>query len=168
MPISLSVLLIFFLLFGFYGPSRFFHSFWAEVGWKQEIPEKKHLTTHKQNIWPDLGSNPQRWDDEWFRALKICDLNHLATGAGLCCWQSQSIFIHAKVTVDKLINSHIGLIKNYNSTIYCGCLESVDSEPICIVWAWSTAQVGKMVLSLCMDFFIFLSFQGTIKKTKLG
>ena len=39
---------------GGYGPSRLFHSFWAEsivrVGRKQEIPEKNHLTTRKQNF----------------------------------------------------------------------------------------------------------------------
>ena len=49
-------------------------------------------------MWPELGSNPQRWDDKWFRALKISVLNHLATGAAshdgaidiwnmaLCAW----------------------------------------------------------------------------------
>ena len=34
------------------GSSRLFHSFWAvyhKVGRKREIPEKKHLTTRKQN-----------------------------------------------------------------------------------------------------------------------
>ena len=49
-------------------------------------PEKKHLTTRKQNMQSELGSNPQRWDDEWFRVLKISGLNHLATGAAKeCC-----------------------------------------------------------------------------------
>ena len=33
------------------------------------------------HIWPELGSNPQRWDDQRFRALKISGLNHSATGA---------------------------------------------------------------------------------------
>ena len=45
-------------------------------------PEKKHLTTRKQNLarlmWPELGSNPQKWDDERFRAISV--LNHLAMG----------------------------------------------------------------------------------------
>ena len=30
---------------------------------------------------PELGSNPQRWDDEQLRALKISDLNHSAMAA---------------------------------------------------------------------------------------
>ena len=55
------------------------------MGRKWEITEKNHMTTHKQNFaylaWPKLGSNPQRWDDKWFRALKISGLNHSATGA---------------------------------------------------------------------------------------
>ena len=29
----------------------------------------------------ELGSNPERWNDERFRALKISGLNHSATGA---------------------------------------------------------------------------------------
>ena len=33
-------------------------------------------------MWPKLGSNPQWWDDEWFRALKMSGLNHLATVGG--------------------------------------------------------------------------------------
>ena len=32
-------------------------------------------------MWPESGLKPQQWDDECFRALKICVLNHLATGA---------------------------------------------------------------------------------------
>ena len=55
-----------------------------KMGRKQEIPKENHLTIHKQNMtcltWPELGSNPQRWDDEWFRVLKISILNHSATG----------------------------------------------------------------------------------------
>ena len=34
------------------------------------------------HMWPEPGSNPQRWDDERFRALKISVLNHSATGGG--------------------------------------------------------------------------------------
>ena len=48
-------------------------------------PVKKHLTTCKHNglshMWPKLGSNPQQWDDERFRVLKIGGLNHSAMGA---------------------------------------------------------------------------------------
>ena len=55
------------------------------MGRKWEIPEKKHLTTHKQNLacltWPELGLNPQRWDDERFRVLMISRFNHSAMGA---------------------------------------------------------------------------------------
>ena len=35
-------------------------------------------------MWPELGSNEQGWDDEWFRTLKISILNHSATGAANC------------------------------------------------------------------------------------
>ena len=71
--------------------SRSFHSFWAKsiVKWgeKWKIPEKKHLTTRKQNLaclaWPELGSNPQQWDEERFRALMSSAFNHSSTGASL-------------------------------------------------------------------------------------
>ena len=52
---------------------------------KTEDPrEKQH--DHPQadlgfsHMWSELGSNPQRWDDERFRALKISALNLSATG----------------------------------------------------------------------------------------
>ena len=49
-------------------------------------PRKNNLTTCKQNLTlshkcPKLGSNPQWWDEEQSRALKISGLNHSATGA---------------------------------------------------------------------------------------
>ena len=82
-----------------YGPSKLFHSFWAKSiilsGKNRRSPREKTPTTRKQNLvcltWPDLGSNPQQWDDKWFRALKISGLNHLATGAAIqleekCKW----------------------------------------------------------------------------------
>ena len=51
-----------------------------KVGRKREIPGKNHLTIRKQNLafltWPELGSNPQQWDDERLKVLKISDLNH--------------------------------------------------------------------------------------------
>ena len=78
-----------FFLFGFYGPSRLFHSFSAELvvrwGKNRRSLRKKHLTIHKQNLacltWPELGLNPQLWDDKRFRLLKMSDLNHSDTEA---------------------------------------------------------------------------------------
>ena len=37
------------------------------------------------HMGPELGSNPQRWDDERFRALKVSSLNYLAMGAAANC-----------------------------------------------------------------------------------
>ena len=34
-------------------------------------------------MWPELGSNPEQWDDEQLRALKISVLNHSAMGAAM-------------------------------------------------------------------------------------
>ena len=57
-----------------------------KVGWKRKIPEKNHLTTHKQNLaCLELGSNPQRWDDKRFRALKISGLNHRGCPNKMTC-----------------------------------------------------------------------------------
>ena len=57
----------------------------SQVERKQVIPEKNHLTARKQNLacltmWPEVGLNPERWDDEWFWALKISVLNHSHIG----------------------------------------------------------------------------------------
>ena len=41
-------------------------------------PQVEHGLSH---MWLELGSNPQQWDDERFRALKISVLNHSAIGA---------------------------------------------------------------------------------------
>ena len=44
------------------------------MGQKQNL-EKNHLTTRKQNLacltCDRARLEPQQWDDEWFRALKI-------------------------------------------------------------------------------------------------
>ena len=40
-------------------------------------PQAKLGLSH---MWPELGSNPQLWDDQRLRALKISGLNHSATG----------------------------------------------------------------------------------------
>ena len=69
-----------------------------QVGQKREVPEKKQQPDHPQSelgvshIWPELGSNPQLWDDKRFRVVKISGFNHSATGAALMsfCW-----FCHA-------------------------------------------------------------------------
>ena len=50
---------------------------WSENGRPQEkSPDHPQAELGMSHIWPELGLNPQRW--EWFRALKISDLNHLA------------------------------------------------------------------------------------------
>ena len=69
-------------------PGFFFFFFFKMIslilsrgGVKTGYPREK-TTDHPQaelglsHMWPELGSNPQRWDDEWFRALKISGLNH--------------------------------------------------------------------------------------------
>ena len=46
------------------------------------------------HMWPELGSNPQRWDEERFRTLKISGLKHSATGVAFhwkyarCYWRN--------------------------------------------------------------------------------
>ena len=52
-----------------------------KVGRQQEIPKKKHPQAELGliHMWPELGLNPQQWDEERVRALKISILNHSAT-----------------------------------------------------------------------------------------
>ena len=78
--------LLILFLFGFYGPSRLFHSLraesiirWGENGRSQRINTWQNLSCH---MWPKRGSKPQRWDKEWFRSLKISGLIHSATVTG--------------------------------------------------------------------------------------
>ena len=80
----------FFFYLGFTARQNYFTPFGRvnhKAGRKREIAEKKkHLTTSQaelglSHMWPELGSNPQWWDGEWLKALKISDLNHSATGA---------------------------------------------------------------------------------------
>ena len=40
--------------------------------------------------WPDLVSNPHRWDDLLFRSLEVSVLNHSATGAPRTWWFNSS------------------------------------------------------------------------------
>ena len=46
-------------------------------GVKTGDPGENHLS----HMWPEPGSNPKLWGDEWFRALKINILNHSAMGS---------------------------------------------------------------------------------------
>ena len=56
--------------------------FWAKTGNSLEKPpDHPQAELGLSHMWPKLGSNPQWWDDEWFRVLKISILNHSAMGA---------------------------------------------------------------------------------------
>ena len=45
---------------------------------------------------PEVGSNLQWWNNEWFRALKISVLNHLATEASYPFHTSQIEYMYFK------------------------------------------------------------------------
>ena len=83
-------------------PSRLFHSVWAEpiIRWaktgdpREKPPDRPQAELCLSHMWPELGSNPQRWDKERFRLLKVSGLNHSATGA--TGWQI-AIFFFAKM-----------------------------------------------------------------------
>ena len=47
----------------------------------QKPPDHMQAELGLSYMWPELGSNPQQWDDEKFRVLKISGLSHSATGA---------------------------------------------------------------------------------------
>ena len=47
---------------------------------REKPPDHPQAELGLSHMWPELGSNSQRWDDERFRALKISVLNHSATG----------------------------------------------------------------------------------------
>ena len=82
---------VFFVLFlfylGFTAHQNYFTHFesiamWGEKGDPQaKTPDHTQAELGLSHMWPAWGSNPQRWDDERFRALKISSLNHSATGA---------------------------------------------------------------------------------------
>ena len=48
---------------------------------REKTPDHPQAELGSSRMWPELGSNPQRWDDERLRAIKISSLNHSATGA---------------------------------------------------------------------------------------
>ena len=43
---------------------------------KRKTPDHPQANLGLPHMWPELGSNPQLWDDEWLRVLKISILNH--------------------------------------------------------------------------------------------
>ena len=77
--------------FWFYGPSRLFHSEpsaslgGAKMGGPLENPPDNPQAELglSHMMLPELGSIPQRWDEERFRPQKISFLNHFATVATL-------------------------------------------------------------------------------------
>ena len=50
---------------------------------REKPPDHPQAELGLSHVWPELGSNPQGWDDERFRALKINILNHSAMGDAL-------------------------------------------------------------------------------------
>ena len=49
----------------------------------EKPPEHPQAELGLSHMWPELGSNPQRWADQRFRALKISGINNSAEGAAL-------------------------------------------------------------------------------------
>ena len=47
----------------------------------EKPPDHLQAELGLSHMWTELGSKPQRWDDEGFGELKISGLNHSATGA---------------------------------------------------------------------------------------
>ena len=74
--------------FGFTGCQDYFIHFEPSQslgGAKTGDPQKNHLQAELglSHMWPKIGTNPQRWDDERFSALKISGLNCSAMGAAM-------------------------------------------------------------------------------------
>ena len=54
----------------------------AKTGYPWEkTPDYPQAELGLSHMWPKLGLNPQRWDDERFKVLTISSLNDWATGA---------------------------------------------------------------------------------------
>ena len=88
-------------------------------------PPEKPLTTRKQDwacpTWPELGSNPQQWEDKRFRAPMISSLNHSseASSSSLICmceqWQ-----------------------------LWWDCAEGQDCPSLCCSLMWYGIQMGYL------------------------
>ena len=50
---------------------------------REKPPDHPQVELCLSRMWPELDLNPQRWDEERFRALKISILNHSAMRAAL-------------------------------------------------------------------------------------
>ena len=90
-------------------------------------------------MWPEQGSNPQRWDDERFRALKNTILNHsatrglwnmskLQTNSHLWCWW---VAAHSCLKGHELHNTKVPFLVsrlNYDSS---HCITKPTKWPLC-------------------------------------
>ena len=47
----------------------------------EKTPDHLQEELGLSHMWPELGSNPQLWNEERFRALKISVFNHSTPGA---------------------------------------------------------------------------------------
>ena len=57
---------------------------------REKPPDHPQAELGLSHMWPELNSNPQRWDDEQFRALKISGINHSATVAAQRIFDTQN------------------------------------------------------------------------------
>ena len=99
--------------------SRVNHYGGAQTG---DPREKTHDPSQTElglsNMRPELGSNPQRWDNERFRAQKIRVINHLATGAaGHAIMKWLSRYFVDKVPYFNNVNVKKASKKEHNSAI---------------------------------------------------
>ena len=167
-------------------PSRLFHSFWAEpiIRWVKTGDPREKPPDHPQaelglpHLWPELGSNTQRWDDERFRSLKVSGLNHSARGAA--GWQiaifSFSFFVKVGVGRGWHSNSRKPQSKKFNIIRFSGpftCIpfqypeknrngKKLSQEPVCggaLGRRWGGGAGGALQLKVDDNRFLFSGFR---------
>ena len=123
-------------------------------------------------MWPELGSNsnPQRWDNEWCRTLKISVLNYLAKGAAQIkewkYWEHKQVIKHKSrvknasiyrdsfltyIQVLKLklklrlgkVRSSIWTLHDKMNRMICAPRETQISLGICPVWPESSLSAWR-------------------------
>ena len=63
---------------------------------------------------PETGSNPQRWDDGWFRALKISDLYHSATGQPEVSLKILFMTLYKNIKLEWIFPTRVSTVKPIN------------------------------------------------------
>ena len=114
----------------------------------EKPPDHPQAEVGLSHMWPELGFNPQWWNYEPFRALKISGLNHSATMAtiGQRMWmQKQCLLMQMHAKMGSLLSSRNLSKRNFVCTIKIWKKQRIGTPYIFVVIILKFEHYGYII-----------------------